>query len=147
MNKQQRSRYFSLWNEAAREQRWNPQDADRRRAVTLEATGQASTSGLSQEQITALFQHLQWLANQYDLDLAMPVANPEQTTDINKQRQLVWRITREAAQAGISAEYLDTAAADKCTAHRCRRWQELPLVELLKFAFTVRKRAQSKQRQ
>lgn len=146
MNKSQRSRYFTLWAEAAREQKWNPKDEAKRRAVTLEATNQESTTGLDQGQITALFDHLKWLANPYDLDLAMPVANPEQTTDTNRARQLVWRITQTAAKAGLSSEYLAKMAEGKCKAHRVRRWQELPLVELLQLSYTVEQRAASKAR-
>lgn len=138
MTHAQRALYFQrLWPDACAAQGWDVRDDDRRRAVTQEATGQASASGLSQSQITALFDHLKWLADPFNLDKAMPVANPEQGEDAHRRRQLVWRVTQAAAHAGLAAEWIDQTAAEKVRAHRVGSWQALPLPELLKLSFTV----------
>ena len=141
MTKAQRSRYWgTLWPAACEVHGWSTKNELQRRKVTLEATGQASTSGLSESQITALFNALEWLADPANLDKAMPVANPEIGEENHRRRQLVWRINKSAARAGLRAEWIQETAQGKCHAHRVGQWQELPLPELLKLSFTVESR-------
>jgi hypothetical protein len=64
LNPAQKSKYFRyLWPDACAAQGWDPRDDARRRAVTLYATGDATTRLLDQHQITALFVFLAHLAD------------------------------------------------------------------------------------
>lgn len=151
MTPAQRSLYFgTLWPAACEVQGWSSKDDDRRRQVTQDATGQASASGLTESQITALFDHLKWLADPCNLDKAMPVANPEIGEDNHRRRQLIWRITKAAATAGLNDTWLAQTTREKRRVQRVGTWQELPLTELLKLSYTVSSRttedAQSRRR-
>jgi hypothetical protein len=141
MNQKQRNLYFgTLWPAACETQDWNPKDEARRQAVTLEATGKTSAGNLNESLISALFDHLKWLADPYSLEAALPAANPEIGEENHRRRQLVWRINKTVAKAGLGEAWLIEAAAAKCREHRVCKWQELPLPELLKFSFTVESR-------
>lgn len=141
MTPKQRSLYFgSLWPKACEVQGWNPKDEARRQAVTLEATGKPSASKLDQSMISALFDHLKWLADPYSLEAALPAANPEIGAENHHRRQLVWRINKAVAQAGLTAEWLKKTSLAKCREHGVGVWGELPLPELLKLSFTVEAR-------
>lgn len=70
MNSEQRKRYFGdLWPAACRANNWSRSDDAQRRAVTLQALGTASTTGLDENQITALFCYLRHLGNPQDAAL------------------------------------------------------------------------------
>lgn len=140
MTPSQRKLYFRLWPAACKVQGWDSKDDARRHAVTKDATGKSSASSLTQSQISALFDHLKWLADPYSLEAALPAACPEIGEENHRRRQLVWRITQTAAKAGLNQAWLAQAAAAKCQEHRVCTWQELPLPELLKFSFTVSSR-------
>jgi hypothetical protein len=144
MTPKQRALYFgTLWPKACAVQGWNPKDDARRQAVTLEATGKTSAGSLNQSLLSALFDHLKWLADPYSLEAALPVANPEIGEENNRRRQLVWRINSEAAKAGLGAEWLKQTSLAKCREHGVGVWGELPLPELLKLSFTIAARTTS----
>jgi hypothetical protein len=144
MNKDQRNLYFGrLWPEACKVQKWTVKDNKKRREVTSEATGRESAADLDEDGITALFDHLRWLADPYSLEKAMPVANPELGWQANRRRQLVWRVESTAADAGLHEEYLSKSAEYKAALLRIKDWRLWPLDDLLKFAFTVKARAGS----
>lgn len=141
MTPRQRSTYFgTLWPAACAAQGWDTKDEDRRRDVTMEATGKASTSRLSEAQITLLFNHLKQLANPADFDLAYLTANPEIALEEHKRGQIIWRIENETAKAGLREEWLEEISAGKCAEHAVKKWRQLPTVELLKFSMTVESR-------
>lgn len=129
-----------LWPEACAKKGWNVKDEDRRRDATMEATGQDSTTGLSQDQITLLFNHLKQLANPEDFDLAYVTANPEIALEENKRARIIWRIEHETATAGLQEEWLVEISASKCAAHNVKQWRQLPTVELVKLSMTVETR-------
>jgi hypothetical protein len=144
MTPKQRSLYFgTLWPKACEVQGWDPKDDTRRQAVTLEATGKASAGSLNQSLISALFDHLKWLADPYSLEAALPAANPEIGEENHRRRQLVWRINRTIAAAGLGDAWLKEISLSKCRQQRCSNWQSLPLPELLKLSFTVDSRTTS----
>jgi hypothetical protein len=144
MTASQRKTYFgTLWPAACKAQGWNPKDEDRRRDATMQATGQDSTSRLSQDQITLLFNHLKQLANPEDFDLAYVTANPEIALEEHRRSQIIWRVEHTAAKAGLNDAWLEQASAAKCSAHNVRCWRQLPTVELLKFSMTVSSRTTS----
>jgi len=67
MNPAQKAKYFRhLWPAACGAQGWDPRDDARRHACTLYATGEESTSLLTQHKITALFTFLAHLADPRD---------------------------------------------------------------------------------
>lgn len=141
MNGKQRSHYFGkLWPAACDAQGWNPKDEDRRRDVTMEATGKDSTSRLTEAQVTLLFNHLKQLANPADFDLAYLTANPEIALEEHKRGQIIWRIENTTAQAGLTEAWLVEISAPKCEAHEVKHWRQLPTVELLKLSMTVESR-------
>ena len=141
MSPLQRKTYFgTLWPSACQAQNWNPKDEDRRRDVTMAATGKDSTSRLTQAQITLLFNHLKQLANPADFDLAYMAANPEIALEEHKRGQIIWRIENETARAGLKEEWLDEISAAKCVVNEVKSWRQLPTVELLKMSMTVESR-------
>lgn len=142
MTPSQRSTYFgTLWPAACKAQGWNPKDEERRRDVTHAATGKESTSKLTQEQITLLFNKLKWLADPTNFDLAMADANPELALAANKRNNVIWRIEQAAAGQSLNETYLAKVAENKCTAHHVKSWRELPLQELVNFSRTIAARA------
>lgn len=147
MNAKQRSTYFgSLWPAACEAQGWDPKDEDRRRDVTMEATGRDSTSRLTEAQITLLFNHLKQLANPQDFDLAYLTANPEIALEEHKRGQVIWRIEHTAAAAGLKEEWLTEISAAKCAANGVKQWRQLPTVELVKLSMTVESRTSDEAR-
>lgn len=141
MSPLQRKTYFgSLWPSACAVQGWNPKDEDRRRDVTMQATGKDSTSRLTQAQITLLFNHLKQLANPADFDLAYVTANPEIALEEHKRGQIIWRIENETAKAGLKEAWLEEISAAKCAEHEVKHWRQLPTIELLKLSMTVETR-------
>jgi hypothetical protein len=143
MNKAQRATYFGrLWPAACEAQGWNPKDEERRRDVTFGVTGQESTSSLGEDQVTALFDELRWLADPFNLDAALPASDARVSRDNNRRRQLVWSIE----QLKLTEAYVDSLAAPFTQQHRCQHWDELPLDVLTKFRMTCRARARSLQR-
>jgi len=141
MSPSQRSTYFAtLWPAACKAQGWNPKDAERRRDVTHAATGKASTSGLTEDQITLLFIKLKWLADPTNFDLAMADADPQAALKANKRVQVIYRIEQAARAGGFNEEYLIKAAEHKCAAHRVKAWRELPIKELVNFSRTIHAR-------
>jgi len=141
MNGKQRSHYFGkLWPAACDAQGWNPKDEDRRRDVTMEATGKDSTSRLTEAQVTLLFNHLKQLANPADFDLAYLTANPEIALEEHKRGQIIWRIENETAKAGLKEEWLEEISAPKCAENGVKQWRQLTTVELLKLSMTVESR-------
>lgn len=138
MSPAQRKRYRgTLWPNACEVQGWKVSDELRRRAVLVEATGQDTSTGLTQRQITALFDRLKWLADPYNLDKAMPVANEELAAEKHERAQLVWRIRDRAKKKAFNEAYLESAFAHKCAAHKVKTWPELPPAELLACSMTV----------
>lgn len=147
MTPAQRKLYHgTLWPAACIRQGWTVKDEARRKAVTVEATGQESTSGLTQPQVTLLFNKLKWLANPTDYDLAYSDANPDEALAADQRGRVVWRIEHTAATAGLNEGYLCQAAAGKVQAHSKKNWRDLPMTELVKFAMTIRQRAQARNR-
>lgn len=147
MTKNQRSHYFgTLWPAACKVKGWKVKDDKQRTAVTLEATGRTSTTDLDEDGITALFDLLEFLADPYNLDKAMPVANPEMGWQANRRRQLVWRIETTAQDAQLNEGYLSSLAEHKARLMRIPDWRQWPLDDLLKFAMTVKARAGSTRR-
>jgi hypothetical protein len=141
MSPLQRKTYFgSLWPSACAAQGWDSKDEDRRRDVTMEATGKDSTSRLTQAQITLLFNHLKQLANPADFDLAYITANPEIALEEHKRGQIIWRIENETAKAGLKEEWLEEISDPKCAEHSVKHWRQLPTIELLKLSMTVETR-------
>ena len=147
MTPHQRSHYFGkLWPAACEAQGWNPKDEDRRRDVTMEATGKDSTSRLTEAQITLLFNHLKQLANPQDFDLAYLSANPEIALEEHKRGQIIWRIEHTTADAGLKEEWLTEISAAKCAANGVKQWRQLPTVELVKLSMTVESRTSDEAR-
>lgn len=141
MSPLQRKTYFgTLWPAACAKQGWNPKDEDRRRDVTMEATGTDSTSRLSQPQITLLFNHLKQLADPEDFDLAYMTANPDIALEEHKRGNIIWRIEHTVAQAGLTESWLVETSEAKCQAHGVKHWRQLPTVELTKLSMTVETR-------
>lgn len=138
MTDKQRKLYrATLWPKVCEVQGWKVTDELRRRAVLVEATGQDSSSGLTQRQITSLFDRLKWLADPFNLEAAMPVANEDLAADKHERAQLVWRIRDRSAKKGYNEAYLIRASENKCRAHKAKTWLDLPIAELLKFSMTV----------
>lgn len=145
MTASQRRTYFAtLWPAACQAQGWNAKDEERRRDITFSATGKESTSKLTQEQITLLFNKLKWLADPTNFDLAMADANPELALADHQRTQVIWRIEKTAADKGFNSVYLDKAAEHKCRVHNARSWRELPIQELINFSKTMASRQGSK---
>ncbi len=145
MTAAQRSTYFGkLWPAACATQKWHVKDAERRREVTFQATQQESTSSLSQDGITLLFDHLLWLANPHDFDCAYKAANPELSIEQNKRDRVIWRVRQAANKGAFNDVYLAKSAEHKCRVHNVRTWDQLPLVELVNFSKTITARARKK---
>lgn len=138
MNANQRSTYFGrLWPEACQVQKWNPKNEERRRDVTFAATGQESTSKLTEDQITLLFNKLKWLADPNNFEKAYADANPELALKEHKRNQVIWRIEKAAKERDFNETWLEAAAEHKCAKHKCRGWRNLPIRELVNFSRTV----------
>jgi len=145
MSPSQRKTYFArLWPDACKAQGWNPKDEERRRDVTHAATGQESTSKLSQKQITLLFNKLAWLADPNNFEKAFADANPEIALADHQRGQVIWRIEKAANEKGFNSVYLDKAAEHKCRVHNARSWSELPIQELINFSKTISARQGNK---
>jgi hypothetical protein len=141
MNAAQRKTYFVLlWPAACKAQGWLVKDDDRRRDVTMQATGKDSTSRLSEAQITLLFNRLKQLADPADFDLAYADQKPEIALEEHKRGQIVWRIEDSTAKAGLTEAWLVQISGPKCQAHDVKHWRQLPPVELLKLSMTVASR-------
>lgn len=141
MNKAQRNRYWGvLWPDACQVQKWHPKDEDRRRDVTFAATGQESTSKLSEDQITLLFNKLKWLADPHNFEKAYADANPEIALEENKREKVIFRIQATAARKGFNEGWLVKASEHKCARHRVSCWRKLPMEELINFSKTVTSR-------
>lgn len=142
MTSRQRSTYFgTLWPAACKAQGWSVKDENRRKCVTVGATGEESTSDLDQDQVTLLFNKLKFLADPHNFDKALADADPATALEENKRKQLIWRIEKAAAKVPGDAEsWLTELAAGKCAAHNVREWRKLPTPELLRFSFTVASR-------
>jgi hypothetical protein len=141
MNSAQRKTYFgTLWPAACKAQGWLVKDEDRRREVTMQATGKDSTSSLTQAQITLLFNRLKQLADPSDFDLAYADANPEIALEEHKRGQIIWRIENSTAKAGLTESWLVEISAWKCETHDVKHWSQLPTVELVKLSMTVESR-------
>lgn len=145
MTTSQRRTYFArLWPDACQAQGWNPKDEERRRDVTHAATGQESTSKLTQKQITLLFNKLAWLADPNNFEKAFADANPEIALADHQRTQVIWRIEKTAGEKGFNSVYLDKAAEHKCRVHNARSWSELPIEELINFSKTISARQGNK---
>jgi hypothetical protein len=141
MTASQRSTYFgTLWPAACASQKWNPKDDERRKDVTFSATSKESTSKLTQDEITRLFNKLKWLADPTNFDLALADADPEAALQANKRKQVIFRITEAAKEKRFDEAYLIKAAEHKCRAHNVTTWRELPIGEIIKFSMTICKR-------
>lgn len=141
MNASQRKTYFGiLWPAACKAQGWLVKDDDRRREVTMQATGKDSTSSLTEAQITLLFNRLKQLADPADFDLAYADANPEIALEEHKRGQIIWRIENSTAKAGLTEAWLVEISAAKCATHDVKHWRQLPTVELVKLSMTVESR-------
>ena len=163
MTSKQRAHYFrDLWPAACQRQGWDPKNEGLRRDVTLEAVGKPSTSGLSEHQITRLFEYLRLLADPDNLDRAIPVANPDVSAEEDACRRLRWVIenelmpAREAvppgpyaphgrpAQPAFADTYVQRCALGFCRAAKVEHWQQLPSASLEKLRFTLNQRRQQK---
>lgn len=137
---QRRHYHARLWPAACATQGWKKKDDNRRKEVTLEATGHSSTSGLNQGQITLLFNKLKWLADPANFDTAYADANPDIALEEDKRARIIWRIEQTAAKAGLTEPWLVEISAAKCAVHNVRQWRQLPAVDLLKMSMTVESR-------
>ncbi|MFZ2280738.1 MAG: hypothetical protein WAW39_23265 [Prosthecobacter sp.] len=145
MSPSQRKAYFArLWPDACKAQGWNPKDEERRRDVTHAATGQESTSKLTQKQITLLFNKLAWLADPHNFEKAFADANPEIALANDQRGNVIWRIEKAADEKGFNSVYLDKAAEHKCRVHNVRSWRDFPLKELINFSKTIAARQGNK---
>jgi hypothetical protein len=141
MTPPQRSRYFgTLWPAACKAQGWDKKDETKRQEVTHEATGSASTSSLTQGQLTLLFNRLKWLADPSNFDKAYADANPDIVLEEDKRARIIWRIEQTTAKAGLKDEWLTQTAAAKCEVNQVKAWRHLPTMELLKLSMTVESR-------
>lgn len=145
MNQKQRMHYFTkLWPAACAAQGWDKlniaQREAKRRAVTLQATGKESTTGLKQWDITRLFDHLKFLADDSNLNKAKPVANPEIGREEHERRRLVYAINH----CGFTVIYLSRLAEAEMRAHRTDDWTCLPLPVLKRLVITVKERARAR---
>lgn len=153
-----------LWPAACRAQGWDPKDADRRRAVTLEITGQGSTTALDQDSISRLFEGLRHLAAPDDYEAAVPAANPEWAAEQDRRRRLLWVIDHELLPArdylAPCREFRDVRAArpafadayvQRCAAGLVKRavvahWRDLPAAGLGKLLYTLNQRRQQQEK-
>jgi predicted outer membrane protein len=108
--------------------------------VTFAATGQESTSKLTNDQITRLFNKLKWLADPGNFEKAYADANPEIALEENKRQRAIFRIQKTAEKKGFNETWLETAVEHKCAKHRVSCWRKLPLAELINFSKTVESR-------
>jgi hypothetical protein len=97
-----RTRYFRLWTNACAAAGWNPKDETRRRAVTSECMRAvrgpaiASSTDLGEDEITALFLYLEFLAAG-DADLELSARWLDCRTDYkaySRARQADWHETQ-----------------------------------------------------
>lgn len=145
MTASQRRTYFAtLWPAACKAQGWHVKDDERRRDVTHAATGQDSTSKLTQDQITLLFNKLKWLADPHNFDKAFADANPELALADHKRANVIWRIDQAAQAKGFNEAYIAKVAEHKCRAHNVRTWRDLPIQELVNLSKTISARKGSK---
>jgi hypothetical protein len=145
MNKTQRRLYFGLWKTVCRVQGWDEKDEHQRQRITFAATGETSTTGLDEDQITLLFTKLRWLADPQSFDKALADSDPSAALAANKRKQVIWRITESAAKVpGDPEAWLADIAADR---HGTRDWRKLPDAQLLRFAMTVSGRTTAKARE
>ena len=141
MTRAQHTRYRTLlWPEACRAQGWSAADDAMRRDVTLQATGQDSTAGLSNDQVTDLFRLLEHLADPLNLAKAIPAANPDVAKEENRRRQLFWVIDQQGFEDGYIARCADGA----CAAEDKDSWRELSTLGLQGLSFTLKTRARQR---
>lgn len=140
MNAAQRRTYFGLWNAACRVHHWNPEDDHQRQRVTFAATGETSSRGLDQEQITLLFKKLRWLADPANFAKALADSDPVAALAENKRKQVIWRIEHECARFGLKEEWLVEISRAKCAVHQVKNWRKLPMIALLNLSMTVESR-------
>lgn len=141
MTPSQRSRFFgTLWPDACQTQGWNPKDDERRRDVIHAATGRESASGLTNKQITLLFNKVKWLADPQNYDKAYWDANPDLALEEHTRSNIIWRIVHESAKAGLNEAWISETAGPKCKEHHAKTWRDLPTCELVKLSMTVESR-------
>jgi hypothetical protein len=147
MNKKQRDSYFGWrWPAACRTQGWDllphAQREERRKALTLEATGGAtnSTQHLTENQITDLFTLLRLKTNPEDLDAALDLANPQQSHAKDECRRLVFAINSH----GFHRNYVQGIADWYCRTHQVTHWEDLPAEKLSLLIRTVNARRAAK---
>lgn len=133
-----------LWPAACEVQKWSTKDDAKRCEITMQTTGQDTTVGLSNKQVSRLFRELEWLADPMNFDKADRAANTELADAQEDLARIIWRIEKTAKEAGFNAEYLTAAADYKCKAHGVRYWQALPRAEMINFSKTITSRALSK---
>lgn len=133
-----------LWPDACKAQNWDVKDNAKRREITLETTGQDTTTGLKNKQVDRLFRHLKWLANPTDFDAAYAEANPEIADEEADRNRLITRITETAEKAGFQEAYIVATSQYKIRVHGVKEWRHLPNIELLNLSKTITKNAASK---
>lgn len=139
MNPYQRNLYFGkLWPQACKAQGWKRSDERRRKLVTFAATGEESSSGLDQDQITLLFKKLKALADPQDFDKALADSDPAAAIAENKRQNLIWRIVKAAAQIpGDPEAWLAVLASERFGGSD---WRKLGHADLLRFSMQAAKR-------
>lgn len=135
-----------LWPAACKAQGWEVSDEAKRREITEETTGQATTSGLNNKQVDRLFRRLEWLADPGNFDAAYLDANTEIADELSAINRVTKRIENDAERAGFNEAYLAKAAEHKVRTHAVQTWRQLPYDELVNFAKTVTSRARGKRR-
>lgn len=141
MTPSQRAHFFGrLWPAACASQGWDAKDTHQRKRVVFDATGEESMSNLDQDQITLLFNKVKWLAAPHDFAAALTDSDHQSALEESSRRQIIWRIQREAAKAGLNEAWIIKAAEGKCRAYNSLEWKLLPMTELLKFSMTVESR-------
>lgn len=134
MTKAQRARFFGdLWPAACQAQGWNPKDEDTRRAVCERVTGQRSTSGLTERQITALFTEVRHLADPLDFDKANLAANPDIAEEESQRARCLFAIHK----LGLPESHIIGLAHNVVAARRVNSWRDLGSTDLKWLARTL----------
>jgi hypothetical protein len=156
MTKPQRDLFFGrLWPKACRVQAWTGElnCEVKRREVVLKATtewhdevpkspvGTDRMSECNQDQLTAVFNYVKWLADPANLGKARTVANPVQAKIDNDCRQVIFCIN----QLGFTTAYIQRIAAWDCREAQVADWTGLPKESLQRVLIHLTTRRNQKQ--
>ncbi len=145
MNDNQRSHYFGkLWPAVCIAHGWyslgSTERECKRRAVTLKATGKDSTKDLTEWEITKLFNYLKLLADDTNINAAMPVANLEIARDSDERRRLIFAML----DCEFTVFYIQKVADGYCRQERVDDWRKLSTTTLRRLVITIKERARAR---